>query len=91
MKNTEGLYDRGYLINFSAGELVVYRTPVFYTSTINDEHYVIKDGESLLDIAREKYGSSNIWFILADVNDNVEDIFDLPVGEVIVIPNLDRI
>jgi len=85
----EGLYDRGYLVDFGNTEVALYRTPISYISGVNDEFYTIKSNETLFDIAREKFGNSSMWFILADVNsDVIEDVFDLPVGETIVIPNV---
>lgn len=32
-----------------------------------------------------------MWFFIADVNNNIEDIFDLPVGDLILIPSIEVI
>jgi len=87
MNEAEGLYDRGYLIDFGSGELVVYRTPIIYLQSIEDVYHVITYEDTLHSIARKYYNSSFLWFMIADVNDNIEDIFDLPFGETILIPS----
>lgn len=88
MIKSEGLYDRGYLINFGDGEIAIYRNTINYTQSTYDIYHVVKDGETLYDIARNYYGSSSLWFFIADVNNNIEDIFDLPVGDTLLIPNM---
>lgn len=84
----EGLYDRGNLVYFSEGDEAVFRTPISYKPSISDDYYTVKDGESLHDIARAKLGSSYLWYILADVNPSIDDIFSLVPGSVLLIPNL---
>ena len=88
MTRSEGLYDRGYLINFGDGETVIYRNQINYVQSTHDTYHLIKDGETLYDMARRYYNASSLWFVIADVNDNIEDIFDLPVGDTILIPNM---
>jgi len=88
MINPEGLYDRGYMVDFGDGELVVYRTPITYNRTITETFHTITYSDTLQSISRQYYGDSFAWFMIADVNDNIEDIFSLPIGEVIVIPKL---
>ena len=88
MAIVEGLYDRGFLVNFGAGEVTLYRNKISYKQSVGDVYHVIKYNERLTDIARKYYDQSSLWFIIADVNDNIEDIFDLPIGDTILIPNL---
>lgn len=88
MINPEGLYDRGYLIDFGNGEIAVYRTPINYFRTVLDIYHVITYSDTIQSISRQYYGDSFAWFMIADVNDNVDDIFSLPIGETIVIPKL---
>lgn len=87
----EGLYDRGYLVSYSPGEIAIYRNPIFYNQSISDIYHVITDTDTLYSISRKYYGYSSLWFIIADVNDNIEDIFDLPIGETILIPSVSLI
>ena len=91
MIQSEGLYDRGYLIDFGSGEIVVHRNNLKYVQSIDDEYYPIAYGDTLLSIARKKYGFSSLWFFIADVNDNIEDIFELPEGDTILIPSISLI
>lgn len=49
------------------------------------EVYVVKEGESLSSIAKEKYGEGNLWLKLAIYN-QIEDPNSLRAGQKIVIP-----
>lgn len=81
-----GLYDQGYIIHFNEGDEALYRDFIGYTPSINDRFHTIAEDETLLSIARRYYGYSSFWFIIADAN-NIEDVFDLTVGDTICIPN----
>jgi len=89
MKN-EGLYDRGYLVKYTEGDVSLYRTPLNYVSSSMDKYHVIRDNDTLLSISQEYYDVQYLWYIIADVNANIiDDIFNLPVNETIVIPDLE--
>ena len=88
MIQSEGLYDRGYLVNYGEGELLVYRNKINYYASVNDIYHIVTDTDTLYHIARKYYGYSSLWFMIADVNDIIEDIFILPVGETILIPSV---
>lgn len=87
----EGLYDRGYLVNFKQGDQALYRTKLSYRASVADNYHTIREGESLLEISRLYYKTDFYWYILSDANEQIEDIFDLPVGTNIVIPNITTI
>lgn len=85
----EGLYDRGYLVEFYEGDTAYYRTPISYMGSVTDKYHVVTDQETLHSIALKYYGSQYPWFILADVNASlIEDIFELVVGTTLLIPDL---
>jgi len=84
----EGLYDRGYLVNFKEGDQALYRTKLSYIAGSGDRYHTIKEEESLLEISRKHYGTDHYWYIIGDANTQIEDIFDLPEGETIVIPDI---
>ena len=84
-----GLYDNGFIIYHTEGDQATYRDSLIFKGSVDDTFYTIREGESLLSIARKFYRSSYSWFIIADANPVViADIFDLPVGEVILIPKI---
>lgn len=91
MTQTEGLYDRGYLVDYGDGEIILHRTPIFYQQSVNDVYHVITYEDTLCSIAQKYYGSSFLWFMIADVNNDIEDIFDLPFGNTILIPSVSLI
>lgn len=85
--DTEGLYDRGFIVSYEEGDKSLFRTPIKFKPNMGNKYHTITYGQSLLDISRKYYGTSSLWFLLADTNDIIEDIFNLPVGESILIPN----
>lgn len=88
MKSSEGLYDRGKIIRYTEGDVSLERSHVEYYSSVTDIQHVVTYTDSLQSIAQQYYGSNFPWFILADINPNIEDIFQPPVGETILIPDL---
>lgn len=84
----QGLYDNGFIINYKEGDQGLYRNFLGLRGSVNDIYHTIKEGETLYSIALKRYGDSSLWYIIADVNDIIEDIFDLPVNQVIVIPSV---
>lgn len=91
MITTEGLYDRGYLVDYGDGEMVLHRTSIYYQQSVYDVYHTITYEDTLYSIARKYYGSSSLWFMIADVNNDIEDIFDLPFGDTILIPSVSLI
>ena len=87
----QALYDRGYQVNYSEGDRSLNRDFVLYKISVSDRFHVILEGDTLYSIARTYYGFSSLWFLIADANDDVDDIFQLTVGSSIVIPNRSRI
>ena len=85
----EGIYDRGYLIEFYEGDTAFYRTPINYMGSVADKFHVVSEGETLHSIALKYYNSQYPWFIIADVNSSIiQDIFELVVGTTLLIPDL---
>jgi len=86
----EGLYDRGYLIYYKEGDISLQRTPLTYYRSIDDKYHVVREEETLLSIAQIYYNSQYPWYFIADIN-IIEDIFDLEIGSVLLIPDLNLI
>jgi len=86
---TEGLYDRGYLIEFEEGDISLQRTFLYYPKSVYDKYHVVTEGDTLLTIAQKYYNNQASWFVIADVNSElIDDIFELVVGTSLVIPDL---
>lgn len=58
------------------------RTPPDNDSKI----HIVKDGETLLDLASRYYGDLTLWYIIAEKNAGVSDPFGLTVGQELIIP-----
>jgi nucleoid-associated protein YgaU len=84
----EGLYDRGYLVDYGVGEIALHRNLIKYQQSVSDIYHTVTHEDNLLIIARKYYGFSSLWYMIADVNDSIEDIFILPVGDIILIPSV---
>lgn len=76
---------------FKDGSKGLYRKPLEYLISNNDEVHTVREGETLLTIAFDKYGDDRLWYVLADINPHIEDIFELKEGLKILIPNYDII
>jgi len=88
----ESLYNRCYLIEYTEGDKALHRTPIWYIGTSEDKYHVVKDGETLHSISEKYYNSQYPWFLIADANAQlIEDIFSLPIGTSLVIPDLQSI
>ena len=84
-----GLYDNGFIIYYDEGDQATHRNRLVFKGSVSDTFHTIREGETLLTIARRFYGTSFSWFVIADANPEViEDIFNIPVGEVILIPKI---
>lgn len=84
-------YSVGEINILSDGTTLLQRNPLIYTPQLNDILHKVKEFDRLDLLAFKYYGDSKWWWVIADVNDNVFDPFDLPISEDIIIPNLEII
>lgn len=83
-------YSNGSIYLFVEGDFLLDRTPIEYEQSITDKYVVIKDGEDLSKISFDNYGNSKWWWVIYDVN-QLDDPFVLNTGDLLVIPELNRI
>lgn len=76
-----------FLINYDEGDKALYRNKLEYKAQEGDSYYVTNDGDTLEGISFEKYGTSKLWWIIADVNDSIIYPFNLDSGLSLLIPN----
>lgn len=84
-------YD-GFVIDYGSNEFSLERDVKDYVYSESDSTYIIKSGDTLLDIAKRKYQESRNWWMVMDANPQIVDPFtDLSsmVGKTIIIPNPD--
>ena len=78
-----------FILNYDEGDRSLHNNKLSkYTISPHDEIYTIREGDTLDDIAKYKLGDSRLWFILAEVNINLVDIFRLEVGTTLIIPKI---
>jgi len=85
----EGLYNKGYIVNYPDDEQSLQRDLLLYKEDIEDKSYMVVEGDTLTSIAYKFYKSPLKWYVIADVNEIVNP-FNLKIGDEIVIPNLNN-
>lgn len=85
MKND--IYNNGYIINYVEGDRSLERTKIKHIEDIDDTTHTVIGGETLPSIAYKYYGTSRLWYLIADVNTHIINPFLLIPGEELLIPN----
>lgn len=86
------LYEIGYIISYYEGDFSIERTSIPFTSTVDSKYHVVKEGDTLIDIAQKHYKNQLLWYIIADANPiTITDVFDLTVNTTLLIPSLEVI
>jgi len=87
----ENLYADGFIVTLKDGVQLLKRNKVIYLGkNPNDKIHNIVQEEKLWNISFKYYGNSKWWHIIADVN-NIENPFELIIGDSLLIPDLDTI
>ena len=87
----ENMFSNGYIIDLGDGRQLLKVDPVVYTpSAAKDITHTFIQGDSLDALAYKHYGNSKWWHILGYVN-GIVDPFDIPIGTILLIPDLDVI
>lgn len=84
------LYTGGFIINYKEGDRSLQRTKILHTEDLKDSLHVVVEGDTLQNIAFRYYGDSKLWYLIADVNDEIINPFVLKPGQNLLIPNKDR-
>lgn len=76
-----------FIINYSNGELSRERSKALYIPTGEEDTYTIKEGDDIRILCDRFYDDPSLWWKLAEANGLIEEIFSLPKGMTIIIPN----
>lgn len=88
MNLTDNLYSDGIIINYEEGDKSLERYPRTPVFDLLDKLYTVKDNDTLTSLAYYFYGSGRLWWVIADNNlDVIDNIFDIPSGTQLIIPN----
>lgn len=83
---TSPYYKRGYVVYLDETP-ALFRKKLVYTPNDNDVLHEVKQDETLDSIAGNRYGNSKLWWLIADVNNQIISPFDtLSPGTYLVIP-----
>lgn len=84
-------YSLGEIQTFPDDFPTLERNPLIYKESPNDEHHTIVDGDNLWNLAYKKYGNSKYAWMIWDVNSFLDNYFELPIGEILIIPDFNSI
>jgi nucleoid-associated protein YgaU len=87
--SSKNLYSDGFILDYGDGDISLERTPKTYAPVSTDKVHTVVDGETLMALASYFYGDELQWWKIAEANDLDEEIFDLPLGTILIIPNPD--
>ena len=84
-------YQNSTVVKFTIEkELINTRNKLVHTPQADDDYYIVKDEDTLDQLAFNYYGNAKLWWIIADIND-IDHPMVLTTGAVLVIPNLSNI
>lgn len=87
MTSLENPYSNAYIINYNDGDTSLERRE--FTSQLtngNSVVHTVKEGETIQSIAFQYYGSSSLWYKIADVNSIYNPFTELKEGLQLYIP-----
>lgn len=85
---SDNLYAGGTVIDYGDGTFTLEPSKELIVPQLDDETYIVKDGDTLDDIANRTYGNSKLWHILAKAN-QIDDAFSaIRSGLILRIPNI---
>jgi nucleoid-associated protein YgaU len=77
----------GFVVNYDAQLSTLERTRINYIPSPDDRYHPVISSDSLSQLAFRYYGSSKPYWIIQDVN-KLENAWELPVGQTLIIPDL---
>jgi len=80
-------YSLGAIVNYEDNTSSLQRPRINYIPNLEDKYHTITEEDTWDILAFKFYGDSKYWWILVDAND-IFNPFEMVVGEVIVIPNI---
>ena len=82
------LYEKGYIVSYKQGDMGLYRTPIPIYPGNGDNYHIVSEQDTLLSLAEKYYHDQFLWYIIADVNPDIEDIFSLTINTTLFIPDI---
>lgn len=87
--NPNSLHSDGYVVDLGNGKSLLKRDRIDYNPVVaKDRLYIVKEGDSIWDIAYQFYGNSKAkaWRLIADAN-KIFNPFELEIGSQLIIPD----
>lgn len=79
-------YNNAYALKYNDGDYSLEAKPPIVPESPNDIQHIVKDGETLQNIAFRYYGDSGKWYIIAEANKILNPFKELEMGNLIRIP-----
>jgi len=80
------MYDDSFIVDYNEGDRSLERLTLEHHISVDDILHVIKQGDTLVTIASQYYGTGRAWYVLGDIN-LMTNPFDLTVGDTLIIPS----
>lgn len=79
-------YNQAYVLNYGDGDYSLEAVQTSVPSSSDDIQHMVKDGETLQNIAYRYYGDSGKWYLIAEANGILNPFKELESGTLIKIP-----
>lgn len=86
---TRTMYDRSFIVNYPEGDSSLEIVPEIYIPNENDKTHTVVEGDTLVKIAEDNYGSPEPWFIIMQANEIIQP-WVLKPGSVLIIPTIEN-
>jgi len=87
--STRTMYDRSFIVHYKEGDSSLEIIPENYIPTESDKIHKVVEGDTLVRIAEDFYGTPEPWFIIMQANDIIQP-WDLTPGQVLIIPTIEN-
>lgn len=88
--NRDNPFVTGFLVSYLEGDMSLERVPIEYVPSPNDRLHPITNWDTLSDLSFDYWGTSKLWWVIADVN-KIHDPFNLTPNTNLIIPDIDPI
>jgi len=87
--STRTMYDRSFIVNYKEGDSSLEILPDNYIPTEGDKTHKVVEGDTLVRIAEDFYGTPEPWFLIMQAN-NIIQPWALVPGQVLIIPTIEN-
>lgn len=80
------IYDSAYILHYPEGDSSLERNIPIVNFSDSDTIHVVKEGETLQNIAFALWKDSSKWYVIAEANNILNPITEVKAGMKLIIP-----